>query len=349
MRAAFGVAVAHLAAKLGGTPGGWTWARLHTRYFPSVSGAAGLGYGPRVSSGDAWTVDAAEGGLQSSIGPSWRMIVDFSGAGSASGGGPSLAEGVYPGGQSENPASPWYANLIADWWDNRYLPMASTGSAGAGSVRWSLRPARPGGWRPGPAPGPVRGPAIAAVARPDGRVAVADLRKLGKRGSYRLGARRLDSGGSPRWSGSKGRAAPAPHAPHARMFRPPPARTRFGPGWLSSWPEPSSSRSRRSSGCGSCRSSPGWWPRRRPPGRLAAALGAAGHHRNGRRGGGGFRRCGRPRAASPPVRPRGSSPRWLGFLRTRRSALSSRYWWPSCRPSSACGSAARSRHRVGSR
>ena len=43
MRAAFGVAVAHLAAKLGGTPGGWTWARLHTRYFPSVSGAAGPG------------------------------------------------------------------------------------------------------------------------------------------------------------------------------------------------------------------------------------------------------------------------------------------------------------------
>ena len=148
MRAAFGVAVAHLAAKLGGTPGGWTWARLHTRYFPSVSGAAGLGYGPRASSGDAWTVDAAEGGLQSSIGPSWRMIVDFSGSGSgsgsASGGGPSLAEGVYPGGQSENPASPWYANLIADWWDNRYLPMASTGSAGAGAVRWSLRPAAAG-------------------------------------------------------------------------------------------------------------------------------------------------------------------------------------------------------------
>ena len=65
--------------------------------------------------------------------------------------------------------------------------------------------------------------------RPDGRVAVADLRKLGKRGSYRLGARRLDSGGTPRWSGSKGRAAPAPHAPHARMFGPPPARTRYGP------------------------------------------------------------------------------------------------------------------------
>ena len=160
MRAAFGVAVAHLAAKLGGTPGGWAWARLHTRYFPAVSGAAGLGYGPRASSGDAWTVDAAEGGLQSSIGPSWRMIVDFS----VPAGHPATADGVYPGGQSENPASPWYANLIADWWDNRYLPMASTGSAGAGAVRWSLRPAAAGSAAAGPAgAGPVAGSAAAGM------------------------------------------------------------------------------------------------------------------------------------------------------------------------------------------
>ena len=135
MRAAFGAAVAHLAATLGGTPGSWTWARLHTRYFPSLTGAAGLGYGPRASSGDAWTVDAAEGGLRSEIGPSWRMIVGFSG----SGGGHSSAEGVYPGGQSENPASPWYADLIADWWEGRYLPMATASSAG--TIHWSLRPA----------------------------------------------------------------------------------------------------------------------------------------------------------------------------------------------------------------
>ena len=44
---------------------------------------------------------------------------------------PVTAEGVYPGGQSENPASPWYANLIADWWDDRYLPMAAASSAGS--------------------------------------------------------------------------------------------------------------------------------------------------------------------------------------------------------------------------
>ena len=27
-----------------------------------------------------------------------------------------FAEAIYPGGQSEDPASPWYANLVGDWW-----------------------------------------------------------------------------------------------------------------------------------------------------------------------------------------------------------------------------------------
>jgi penicillin G amidase len=136
MRQAFDTAVAHLASKLGGSPSSWTWGKLHTRTFPSLTGAPGLGYGPRASSGDAWTVDAAEGGLNSEIGPSWRMIVDFSGSGPN---GPVLAEGIYPGGQSENPASPWYDDLISYWWDDRLLPMPMAGTA-AGSLRWALRP-----------------------------------------------------------------------------------------------------------------------------------------------------------------------------------------------------------------
>jgi penicillin G amidase len=145
MRQAFDTAVSHLTSKLGGSPSTWAWSKLHTREFPSLTGASGLGYGPRASSGDAWTVDAAEGGLNSSVGPSWRMVIDFAGAsGSSSGQGsvPALAEGVYPGGQSENPASSWYSNLIDYWWDDRLLPMPAPGAA-AGSLRWTLRPPSP--------------------------------------------------------------------------------------------------------------------------------------------------------------------------------------------------------------
>jgi hypothetical protein len=71
---------------------------------------------------------------------------------------------------------------------------------------------------------------VAAAVRPDRRAAVADLRKLGKRGSYRLGARRLDGGGV-RWSGQAGRAGPAPRAIPGAAFGPPRAGVRFGR-WL---------------------------------------------------------------------------------------------------------------------
>jgi penicillin G amidase len=130
MRKAFATAVAHLAATLGGAPETWTWGRLHTREFPALSGADGLGYGPRADGGDPFTPDAADGGLTANTGPSWRMIVNLSGAGVS-------AEGVYPGGQSENPASPWYDDQVPLWWDGRYLPVPVPGRA-AGSLTWTL-------------------------------------------------------------------------------------------------------------------------------------------------------------------------------------------------------------------
>src|SRR5215475_2789772 len=134
MRAAFATAVAHLAATLHGAPSGWAWGRIHSRQFPSVTQADALGYGPRASGADAWTVNAADGGLVSHQGPSWRMIVAWAGHGTATG------QGVYPGGQSENPASPWYEDQMADWWDGRYLAMPPAGGFPAGQVHWSLRP-----------------------------------------------------------------------------------------------------------------------------------------------------------------------------------------------------------------
>jgi penicillin G amidase len=134
MRAAFATAVAHLAATLHGAPSSWAWGRLHVRQFPSVTQAPALGYGPRASGSDAWTVDAADGGLVSHQGPSWRMIVAWAGRGTATG------EGVYPGGQSENPASPWYEDQMADWWDGRYLVMPPAAGYAAGPAVWSMRP-----------------------------------------------------------------------------------------------------------------------------------------------------------------------------------------------------------------
>ncbi|HTX27020.1 MAG TPA: penicillin acylase family protein [Streptosporangiaceae bacterium] len=138
MRTAFASAVGHLAATLGGTPASWAWGRLHSRAIPALSGAGGLGYGPRAAGGDPFTPDAADGGPVSSDGPSWRMIVTLSAAPGIS------AEGVYPGGQSENPASPWYDNLVPLWWDGAYLPVPAPGRP-AGALTWILDVAGPGG------------------------------------------------------------------------------------------------------------------------------------------------------------------------------------------------------------
>ncbi len=130
MRQAFATAVAHLSSVLGGTPSQWTWGRLHSRAFPALSGTNGLGYGPRAAGGDPFTPDVANGGLTATSGPSWRMIVTLSPAGVS-------AQGVYPGGQSENPASPWYQDQVPLWWDGRYLPVPVPGRP-AGSLTWTL-------------------------------------------------------------------------------------------------------------------------------------------------------------------------------------------------------------------
>ena len=111
-REALTQAVSSLEHQLGTDQRRWQWDRLHFRQFPSLSGVSALGYGPRGSSGDAWTVNAADGNLLSQAGPSWRMIVAFGDRGFA----------IYPGGQSENPLSPWYDNQISDWFAGRYLP-----------------------------------------------------------------------------------------------------------------------------------------------------------------------------------------------------------------------------------
>jgi penicillin G amidase len=128
--AAFRQAVSHLSRQYGGSPSSWTWGRMHSRSFPSVTGADGLGYGPRPASGDPFSEDAADGGLDATTGPSWRMVVSL-------GPGGVFAEGVYPGGQSENPASPWYDNLIPLWWDGQYLPVPVPGAT-QGPVQWRL-------------------------------------------------------------------------------------------------------------------------------------------------------------------------------------------------------------------
>jgi penicillin amidase len=131
MRKAFQATVSKLTKTLGSSPKSWTWGRVHTRELENLAQVSGLSYGPRADRGDANTPLAA-GGDPSTHGPSWRMVVDW-GSGSFS--------GIYPGGQSENPASSWYTNRVDTWWSGLYAPMVTADQAASakGTVTWSLR------------------------------------------------------------------------------------------------------------------------------------------------------------------------------------------------------------------
>lgn len=53
--------------------------------------------------------------ISETAGPSWRMVVDLS--------DPIKAYGIYPGGQSGNPGSPYYDNFIDDWAAGKYYEL----------------------------------------------------------------------------------------------------------------------------------------------------------------------------------------------------------------------------------
>ena len=133
MRTAFGQAVNQLTGWVGTAPGGWQFGKVHTAQFPSLTGASELGYGPAPAGGDNSTVTAAVGWLNSQFGQSVRVIAGWPAAGDA------VAAVSYPGGQSENPASPWYADQLGAWWTGGYLPMPPAGGADA-TISWRLQP-----------------------------------------------------------------------------------------------------------------------------------------------------------------------------------------------------------------
>ena len=133
MRAAFATAVKRMATRLGGAPAGWTLGRLPAVSVTSLSQLPVLSYGPGSVS---WPSGAA-GGEGSA---SWRMITWLPRRGTKLGRAGIGAELSYPGGASDNPASPWYANVTTLWRDGGYLPLPRPGLPSAGQTRWELLP-----------------------------------------------------------------------------------------------------------------------------------------------------------------------------------------------------------------
>lgn len=113
--AAFREAIIELGKSPGGTPGGWSWGAVHQAAFRHPLAAAfDLASVPR--GGDGSTVNATGGGnLRQTGGASYRIVVDFADFDN------SVATSV-PG-QSGQPGSPFYDNLLPLWAEGKYFPL----------------------------------------------------------------------------------------------------------------------------------------------------------------------------------------------------------------------------------
>lgn len=98
--------------------GNFSWGNFYGFLFPNLFGLAQYNVGPLVKGGDLNTPNDASGLGPNNYptgGQSWVMVVNMSNV--------SRSYGIYPGGQSEDPASPLYSNYINNWIDGTYLPL----------------------------------------------------------------------------------------------------------------------------------------------------------------------------------------------------------------------------------
>ncbi|HEX9528740.1 MAG TPA: penicillin acylase family protein [Streptosporangiaceae bacterium] len=139
MRAAFAAAVTELSAHLGGQPSSWALDRMSAATVTSPAQLPVLGYGRSAGASSPWMAESQSGAVAPYPGgqgdQGWRVIIRL-----RAGHGGIEAKGIYSGGQSENPASPWHGNLTARWRSGGYLQLTPAGTAAAGRIRWELLP-----------------------------------------------------------------------------------------------------------------------------------------------------------------------------------------------------------------
>lgn len=98
----------HKYGKLGTN---WNWAKHKGTQIPHLARIPGLGKEYVACGGGRHIVQACS----KEFGASWRMVVSLE---------PQIkAWGIYPGGQSGNPGSPYYDNLLQDWQQGKLQPL----------------------------------------------------------------------------------------------------------------------------------------------------------------------------------------------------------------------------------
>lgn len=104
-------AFSRLGDEFGSFGDAWKWRYVNDTDINHIAQIPGLGRADVFTDGGAESINAVRG----SHGPSWRMVVEL---------GPEIkAQGIYPGGQSGNPGSPNYDNMIDDWAEGELYPL----------------------------------------------------------------------------------------------------------------------------------------------------------------------------------------------------------------------------------
>ncbi|MCD0488446.1 penicillin acylase family protein [Pedobacter sp. MC2016-14] len=121
INSSFKYACDSLERKYGPIGKDWEWANVKHTNVPHLAKIPGFGSKTLMIGGAKGTINA----LAESNGPSWRMVVEL--------GSPSQypkGHGVYPGGQSGNPGSPFYDNMINTWAEGKLYDLNFMQSAG---------------------------------------------------------------------------------------------------------------------------------------------------------------------------------------------------------------------------
>jgi penicillin amidase len=115
----FSKAVTSLKSQFGDDLERWRWKNINRLHIGSLLGEPLLAREGMPVPGTDFTVNPGSNIGTVGGGASWRMVVDF--------GDLSKSVGIYPGGQSENPLSGRYADLMKIWGQGRYLPLNAVG------------------------------------------------------------------------------------------------------------------------------------------------------------------------------------------------------------------------------
>lgn len=108
---AFNAAVDTLQKQHGNIGQKWAWGNVKSTYIDHLAGLPGFGTGNFMAGGTGGVINA----LRDNNGPSWRMVVAL---------GPQVkGYGVFPGGESGNPGSFYYDDMVKTWQNGQLYEM----------------------------------------------------------------------------------------------------------------------------------------------------------------------------------------------------------------------------------